>query len=87
MYMTKNSDDLTTEDCLDFYQGEVEDDACEGAVEYRFAMSPTGISYPRCDKHHEARVDRQSQIVSRYGGLMDYTGYSDFGYADETSDY
>ena len=40
--------------------------ACAGAVEYRFALSPTGISYPRCDRHWADRLDVQDQLNQRY---------------------
>lgn len=55
--MTNESDPT----CLDDYL-----DECEGAVEYRFSLSPTGISYPRCDKHWAERLDIQEDISQRY---------------------
>lgn len=48
-------------ECLDGHGG-----GCQGEVEYRFALSGTGISYPRCDKHWAERVVRQQEIDQRY---------------------
>lgn len=48
-------------ECLDRQDGE-----CAGAVEYRYALSGTGRSYPRCDKHWSDRLDAQEQINRRY---------------------
>lgn len=42
------------------------DDPCEGAVEYRMALSATGVSYPRCEKHWAARMETQEAINRRY---------------------
>ena len=39
---------------------------CGGPVEYRAPLSPTGKSFPRCEKHWEARLDRQREIDERY---------------------
>ena len=39
-------------ECLDGHA----DDPCEGDVEYRMPLSATGRSFPRCDKHWEARL-------------------------------
>lgn len=39
---------------------------CEGPVEYRMALSGTGRSFPRCDKHWDERCDRQEEINQRY---------------------
>ena len=47
-------------ECLDGPEG------CEGAVEYRMALSGTGVSYPRCDKHWSDRLDVQEGINRRY---------------------
>lgn len=48
-------------ECLDCYSGD-----CSGTIEYRYALSGTGISYPRCDKHWEHRLDVQDGINQRY---------------------
>ncbi len=78
------SDDLVTTDCLDYR--EVDPDYCDGPVEYRMAMSPTGRSFPRCDRHFEERYATQQRIVRNYGGQMDYTGYEP-SWQDEAGDY
>lgn len=39
---------------------------CGGTVEYRYALSGTGKSYPRCDRHWERRLDIQDGINRRY---------------------
>lgn len=49
-------------ECLDDY-GE---GTCHGPVEYRMALSATGVSYPRCEKHWGERLDKQEEINSRY---------------------
>lgn len=48
--------------CLDAPLGEM----CEGPVEYRFPLSGTGKSFPRCDKHWEKRLEVQRGIDERY---------------------
>jgi hypothetical protein len=39
---------------------------CEGAVEYRMGLSATGRSFPRCEKHWQARLDREEGLRRRY---------------------
>ena len=39
---------------------------CEGPVELRYPLSPTGRWFPRCDKHWADRLDVQEGINSRY---------------------
>lgn len=54
-------------ECLD--KREVIDgqhDLCSGPVEYRMALSATGKSFPRCDKHWNERLDEQDRINDRY---------------------
>jgi hypothetical protein len=48
-------------ECLDDYEG-----SCSGAVEYRMALSGTGRSFPRCDKHWDDRLEVQEGINQRY---------------------
>jgi ssDNA-binding Zn-finger/Zn-ribbon topoisomerase 1 len=38
---------------------------CAGPVEYRLALSATGKSYPRCERHWEARLKTQEGINER----------------------
>jgi hypothetical protein len=52
-------------ECLDDY-GE---GTCSGAVEYRTALSATGRSFPRCEKHWGERLDEQEEIDERYPAL------------------
>jgi hypothetical protein len=47
--------------CLDRGQGD-----CGGSVEYRYALSPTGKQFPRCDKHWHERLVIQQGIDERY---------------------
>ena len=62
-----------TEPLLDEYGDPVEcldagpdPDECEGPIEYRMALSGTGISYPRCEKHWHERCVKQDEINARY---------------------
>lgn len=48
-------------ECLEHRTGE-----CAGAVEYRHALSATGKSYPRCDKHWDRRLEEQERITRTY---------------------
>ena len=42
------------------------DGKCDGAIEYRYALSGTGKSYPRCDFHWDEALDRADAINDRY---------------------
>jgi hypothetical protein len=46
------------------------DEHCEGAVEYRFALSPTGRQFPRCDHHWALRLNEQERINATYPTLQ-----------------
>lgn len=48
-------------ECLDRHH-----DECRGPVEYRFALSATGRSFPRCGRHWRQRVKVQEGIDRRY---------------------
>ena len=48
-------------ECLDDNRG-----GCEGPVEYRMAISGTGKSFPRCDRHWELRLIEQERIDRMY---------------------
>jgi hypothetical protein len=39
---------------------------CAGPVEFRSPLSPTGRSFPRCEKHWNERLDKQDRINERY---------------------
>lgn len=75
--MMTESNALTHADCLDSSPYE----SCDGAVEYRLAMSGTGISYPRCDLHFDARWQTQERLARDYGvPLYNYgDDYDSFG--------
>lgn len=54
--------DATMLECLDDYgKGE-----CSGRVEYRQALSATGRSFPRCEKHWDARLDEHERTQRDY---------------------
>lgn len=58
---------LDIEPCLDEWRG-----GCEGEVEYRIPMSPTGKWYPRCEKHFNERLDTQERLSRTYGTRLHY---------------
>ena len=64
--------------CLDEWRGD-----CEGAVEYRMPLSPTGASFPRCDKHWGERVEIQEGINERYPDTPNPPSDFDPSYAGE----
>lgn len=51
-----------TLECLDDYG----DGECAGPVEYRMALSGTGRSFPRCEKHWQERLGVQERINRDY---------------------
>lgn len=53
---------MTTLECLD----EGGRTSCSGPIEYRMALSATGISYPRCERHWLKRLEVQDGINERY---------------------
>ncbi|MHD0294534.1 hypothetical protein [Rhodococcus qingshengii] len=55
------ADDVEPPVCLDRDTSD-----CRGVVEYRTALSVTGKSFPRCDKHWEERLVRDEEIRARY---------------------
>lgn len=73
-------DDNETPECLD---GPAE---CGGAVEYRMALSGTGRSFPRCDKHWSDRLDVQEGINRRYPDSPFPPSDFDSSYAGESWD-
>lgn len=52
--------------CIDSYT----ENPCKGAVEYRYPLSGTGKSFPRCDKHWSDRLDREDEINRRYPSVQ-----------------
>lgn len=62
--MTANhTEDPAEIECLDSYDSRVR---CHGPVEFRYPLSGTGRSFPRCDAHWEARLAKQAEIDRRY---------------------
>lgn len=55
------SESLKAEDCIEHDPSE-----CEGVVEYRMSLSPTGRAFPRCEKHWQKRLDWQEDHNSKY---------------------
>jgi hypothetical protein len=69
-------------ECLDGYSA----DDCEGAVEYRMALSGSGQSYPRCEKHWWERLDVQERINRDYPDSPFAPSWFDPSYAGESWD-
>jgi hypothetical protein len=67
--------------CLDHHEG-----GCAGAVEYRFPLSATGKSFPRCEKHWAERLDQQAEIDARYPDSPFAPSDFDPSYAGESWD-
>lgn len=83
--MSKDFDaPLTHDDCN--WQG-MYGNLCGGGMEYRIAMSPTGISYPGCENCFEQRWVEQERISRTYGVPLTYYGNDEDGYNDDYSDY
>lgn len=47
------------------------DGKCSGTVEYRYPLSDTGKSFPRCDAHWDERLKKQEEINQRYAPFSD----------------
>jgi hypothetical protein len=56
----------TTDEPLECLDSGPDPGICNGPVEYRYALSGTGRSFPRCDKHWGERLDKQAEIDARY---------------------
>jgi hypothetical protein len=39
---------------------------CKGSVEYRYPLSGTGRSFPRCEAHWDKRLNEQERINRTY---------------------
>ena len=48
-------------ECLDSHG-----DSCDGTIEYRYPLSSTGRSFPRCERHWDMAVEHQEGINRRY---------------------
>lgn len=62
---------MTTPDTLKCLDDHLEGADCGGTVELRFPLSGTGRSFPRCDKHWDARLVKQQEINERYAPTSD----------------
>lgn len=43
-----------------------ENDTCAGAVQWRTPVSPSGVSYPRCDTHWARRLATEDEINRKH---------------------
>lgn len=57
---------MSAEEPLECIQRGDGEGQCEGAVEYRMALSSTGVSHPRCSKHWEQRLELEQGLRERY---------------------
>jgi hypothetical protein len=48
-------------ECLDNH-----DDSCDGVIGWRYPLSGTGRSFPRCDRHWDMRLQAEHDIHMRY---------------------
>lgn len=67
--MENEVEELTTEDCLDYRPDEPS--RCRGPVEYHSLDPGFAKSFPRCEKHWEARLNEQERIDRTYGARSD----------------
>jgi hypothetical protein len=71
---------MTTLRCLQDY----DDGTCDGPVEYRDALPPSGERFPRCDRHWGARLVEDERIRRTYGTDSDVApSWIDPSYAGE----
>lgn len=82
---TMTTETLNITDCLDYDPSDFI--SCSPDVEYRMAMSPTGISYPRCGFHYDQRWETQERLTRDYGVPLTYYGNDRDGWNDDYSDY
>lgn len=59
----RSSEKLTFDNCIGYGDGE---NRCRAPVEYRMALSGTGIPYPRCEACWERRLALQEGLNRRY---------------------
>lgn len=75
--MPHDEDDLT---CMQ--ASELHPEACAGRTELRMSVSPSGKSFPRCDRHWEQRLQLEAELNERYPAQQpadfdpDYAGES-----------
>lgn len=53
--------------CLEYNP---DDPDCDGEVHYRMALSVTGRSFPRCEKHWQIRLDFEQETNRKYPTLQ-----------------
>lgn len=58
------SAETETMECIDDDPGYTP--LCRGPVKVRMSLSGTGIGYPRCEAHWDARLDREEELNRRY---------------------
>lgn len=61
-------------------------EGCQGAVEYRMALSSSGRSFPRCEHHWSLRLDEQERINRDYPDSPIAPSWFDPSYAGERWD-
>jgi hypothetical protein len=54
------------DDCLEIHKGN-----CAGETDFRYPLSGTGQSFPRCDHHWDLRLVEQERIDSLYAPNSD----------------
>ena len=79
MFVCGMTEHLAREECLG---SDDTDEVCAGPVELRTPMSPTGISYPRC----ELRLDLEDRLRRDYPDSAEPPSWFDPSYAGETWD-
>lgn len=52
---------LAPDECLEYDESD-----CAGPVEYRHALSATGRSFPRCEKHWDKALASHERITRTY---------------------
>ena len=57
---------------------------CQGKTEYRYPLSATGKSFPRCEYHWDERLVEQERINDRYPDSDVMPSWFDPSYAGET---
>jgi hypothetical protein len=53
---TEEEVNMTHHDCLEYGNG-----ACAGETVYRMSLTGTGTRIPRCDRHWDLRLERESE--------------------------
>lgn len=56
-------------ECIDAGRDYVK--SCKGQVHFHYALSPSGVSHPRCEHHWEKRLKLQEEIEEKYASSSD----------------